>query len=112
MREVRCLIEFVWQTHIVKFKIKKRPWNKKKYRKLWFSVIEMRHVYIVYIRPSVSVRRIRSLIITPTNFFYLFLMALGLSQPLTEISTRNLPGGKGRPMCKADSLSAICEPIV
>jgi hypothetical protein len=38
-------------------------------------------------------------------------MALGSSQPLTEISTRNLPGGKGRPVHKADNLTAICEPI-
>jgi hypothetical protein len=38
-------------------------------------------------------------------------MAVGLIQPLTEMSTRNLPGGKGRPACKAD-LTAICEPIV
>jgi hypothetical protein len=40
------------------------------------------------------------------------IMALGLAQPLTEMSTRNLPGGKRRPVCKADNLSAICEPIV
>jgi hypothetical protein len=39
-------------------------------------------------------------------------MALGSTRPLTEMSTRNLPGGKGRPECKADSLTAICEPIV
>jgi hypothetical protein len=39
-------------------------------------------------------------------------MALGSTQPLTEMSTRNLPGGKGQPACKADSLTAICEPIV
>jgi hypothetical protein len=25
---------------------------------------------------------------------------------------RNLPGGKGRPVRKADNLTAICEPIV
>jgi hypothetical protein len=31
---------------------------------------------------------------------------------LTEMSTRNLAGGKGRPACKADNLTAICEPIV
>jgi hypothetical protein len=31
---------------------------------------------------------------------------------LTEMSTRNLPGGKGRPARKADNLTAICEPIV
>jgi hypothetical protein len=40
-------------------------------------------------------------------------MALGSTQPLTEMSTRNLPGGgKGRPVRKADNLTAICEPIV
>jgi hypothetical protein len=39
-------------------------------------------------------------------------MALGLTQPLTEMSTRNLPGGKKRPARRADNLGAICEPIV
>jgi hypothetical protein len=38
-------------------------------------------------------------------------MAMGSTQPLTEINTRNLPGGKGQPARKAD-LTAICEPIV
>jgi hypothetical protein len=32
-------------------------------------------------------------------------MALGLIQPLTEMSTRNLPGGKGRPARKADNFT-------
>jgi hypothetical protein len=36
-------------------------------------------------------------------------MALGSTQPLTEMSSRNLPGGKGRPGRKADNLTAICE---
>jgi hypothetical protein len=27
----------------------------------------------------------------------------------TEMSTTDLPGGKGRPACKADNLTAICE---
>jgi hypothetical protein len=40
------------------------------------------------------------------------LWPLGSTQPLTEMSTRNLPGGKGRPARKADNLTAICEPIV
>jgi hypothetical protein len=31
-------------------------------------------------------------------------MALGSTRPLTEKSTRNLPGGKGRPARKADNL--------
>jgi hypothetical protein len=39
-------------------------------------------------------------------------MVLGWTQPLTEMSTRNLPGGKGRPARKAENLTAICEPIV
>jgi hypothetical protein len=39
-------------------------------------------------------------------------MALGSTQPLTEISTTNLPEGKGRPAHKAHNLTAICEPIV
>jgi hypothetical protein len=39
-------------------------------------------------------------------------MALGLTQPLIEMSTRNLPGGKGWPAPKADNLTTICEPIV
>jgi hypothetical protein len=39
-------------------------------------------------------------------------MALGSTQPLTEMSTKNLLGGKGRLARKADNLIAICEPIV
>jgi hypothetical protein len=35
-------------------------------------------------------------------------MALGSTQPLTEMSTRNIPGCKGRPARKADNLIAIC----
>jgi hypothetical protein len=38
-------------------------------------------------------------------------MAQGLAQPLTEMSTRKLPGGKGRPARKADNLTAISEQI-
>jgi hypothetical protein len=38
--------------------------------------------------------------------------ALGLTQPLTEMSTRNLPRGKGWPECRADNLTAICEQTV
>jgi hypothetical protein len=39
-------------------------------------------------------------------------MALESTQPLTEMSTKNLPGVKGRPARKADIITAICEPIV
>jgi hypothetical protein len=31
------------------------------------------------------------------------------TQLVTEISTRNLPGGKGRPVCKVENLIAICH---
>jgi hypothetical protein len=39
-------------------------------------------------------------------------IALGSTQPLTEMSTRNLPGGKERPARRADNLVAIYEPNV
>jgi hypothetical protein len=38
-------------------------------------------------------------------------MSLGSTEPLTEMSTTNLPEGKG-PARKADNLTAICEPMV
>jgi hypothetical protein len=39
-------------------------------------------------------------------------MALGSTQPLTEMSTRNVPGGKGlRQARKANNLIAIYKPI-
>jgi hypothetical protein len=40
------------------------------------------------------------------------IMALGSTEPLTEMSTRNLPEGKGRLVRKADKLTALYEPIV
>jgi hypothetical protein len=36
----------------------------------------------------------------------------GSTQPLTEMSTRNLPGGKGQPAHKAENLATICELII
>jgi hypothetical protein len=39
-------------------------------------------------------------------------MALGSTQPLPEMSTMNLPGGKKRPARRAENLTAICEPNV
>jgi hypothetical protein len=58
--------------------------------------------------------------LSPNEVFFIFnlpnpssrTMALGSTQPLTEMSTRNLPVGKGRPARKADNLTALCEPIV
>jgi hypothetical protein len=38
-------------------------------------------------------------------------MGLGLTQPLTEMSTRNLPGRKGR-SARKDDLTVICESVV
>jgi hypothetical protein len=38
-------------------------------------------------------------------------MAMESTQPLTEMSARNLLGGKGQPARKADKLNAICEQI-
>jgi hypothetical protein len=50
---------------------------------------------------------------------YLILSAAlgpGVTQPLTEISTRNRKimflGSRARPVRRADNLGAICEPIV
>jgi hypothetical protein len=53
----------------------------------------------------------------PLNFFCLSnpssrTMALGSTQPLTEMSARNFPGGKGRPAHKTDNHIVICAPIV
>jgi hypothetical protein len=39
-------------------------------------------------------------------------MALGSTQPLTKMSTRNIPGGKKRPTHRSDNLAAIYEPNV
>jgi hypothetical protein len=39
-------------------------------------------------------------------------MGLGSIQSLTEMSTTNLPEGKGCPARKADNLTANCETIV
>jgi hypothetical protein len=39
-------------------------------------------------------------------------VAPGSTQPLTEMSTRNLPGGNKRPARRSDKLAAICEPNV
>jgi hypothetical protein len=39
-------------------------------------------------------------------------MALGSTQPQTEMSTGNPSGGKERPARKTNNLSAICEQIL
>jgi hypothetical protein len=44
--------------------------------------------------------------------FSIYLILPAALWPLTEVSTGIFLGGKGRPASKADSLNAICEPIV
>jgi hypothetical protein len=39
-------------------------------------------------------------------------MILGSTQPVTEMSTKNLLVGKGQLALGADNLTAICKPIV
>jgi hypothetical protein len=39
-------------------------------------------------------------------------MAMGSTQPLTEMSTRKFPGDKKQPARRADNLAAIYEPNV
>jgi hypothetical protein len=38
--------------------------------------------------------------------------ALGSTQLLTQMNTKNIPESKGLPACKTNNLSAICEPTV
>jgi hypothetical protein len=59
-------------------------------------------------RVQVPMRRIFFNLLNPSSH----IMALGSTQLLTEMSTRNLPGNKGRPARKAGNLTAMCEPIV
>jgi hypothetical protein len=40
------------------------------------------------------------------------LWPLESTQPLTEMSTRNLLGGEGLPVRKADNFTAICESTI
>jgi hypothetical protein len=51
-------------------------------------------------------------VLDEVDFFNLHNLALGSTQPVTEMSATNLPGGKTRPARKADNLAAICEPNV
>jgi hypothetical protein len=39
-------------------------------------------------------------------------IVLGSTQPLTEMSIRNLPRSKWWPEHKADNLIVICEPVI
>jgi hypothetical protein len=56
-------------------------------------------------------------VLDEVDFFYLpnpssRTMALEFAQPLTEMSTRNLSGGKMWLAHRADNLATICEPNV
>jgi hypothetical protein len=48
--------------------------------------------------------------VTPNTFGST--MSLGLTQPVTDLSTKNLRGGKGQLERKVDNFNAIYEPIV
>jgi hypothetical protein len=63
------------------------------------------HVYTTIININIQ-------LLVNHNFFFQYWWPWGSTQPLTEMSTRNLPGGKKRSARKADNLSAICEPNV
>jgi hypothetical protein len=83
-----------------------------------FSVPSAKYWHITFIRPwqlpSKSIAIHKSWIIPLFDTIWpnpsSCIMALGSTQPLKEISTRNLPGGEGRPACEAENLTAICEP--
>jgi hypothetical protein len=58
-----------------------------------------------------------SILVEVTGFFnwpnpFSSTVAMGSNKPLTEMSARKLPGGKGRPAREAVNLTAICEAIV
>jgi hypothetical protein len=64
-------------------------------------------------RHNAASRKVACSILDDITFFKLpNPSSLGSTQPSTEMSTRNLPGRKGRPALKADSLTANCEPMV
>jgi hypothetical protein len=53
----------------------------------------------------------RSLEFSIDLILYSRIMALGSTQPRTEMSNKNLPVGKALQARKADNLIAICEPM-
>jgi hypothetical protein len=56
----------------------------------------------------------RSRVLVQVRWIYFSLQALWVTHPLTELSTRNRKmflGSKVRPVLKADTLTAICDPI-
>jgi hypothetical protein len=69
-----------------------------------------------WLRHYVTSRKVAGLFLDKVTGFFnqpnpsSCIMALGSTQPITELSTRNLPGSKGWPARKADNPTAICEP--
>jgi hypothetical protein len=55
----------------------------------------------------VSIMFIMELLCT-IHDFWCFSWYFSVIQPLAEMNTRNLSGGKGRPARKADNITAIC----
>jgi hypothetical protein len=80
----------------------------------------MSHTSVVRIMEAVLVLRLCDKVLfwtITTKFLSLHIdhsraMVLGWTQPPTEMSTRYLPRGKGRPAPKADNLTVICESTV
>jgi hypothetical protein len=64
-------------------------------------------------RHYAAIRKVAGLIPSEVIGFYSSpnpsnrILALGLTQPFTEMGTRYLPGGKERPALRADNLTAI-----
>jgi hypothetical protein len=73
-----------------------------------------------WLRHYATSRRVAGSSPDEVDFFLIYLilnpssrtLALGSTQPLTEMSTGIFLGSKGRPACKTDKLTAIYEPIV
>jgi hypothetical protein len=89
---------------------RKRPLARQ--RRSWVDIIKMGLRKIVYkLEDRLFYCRMRWIF-----SIYLIVSAalwtLGSTRPLTEMSTRNLAGGKKRPVRRADKLAAIYEPNV
>jgi hypothetical protein len=76
------------------------------------------HAIVYLLRHSATIRKVAGSI--PNEFvgffnwpnLYSLIMTLVSTQYQIEMSTRNLPGDKGRSAHKAENLTAICESIV
>jgi hypothetical protein len=73
----------------------------------------------IYVRPTKAGRFVTRVRISMRSLDFFTLtnpssrtMALGFTQPITEMSIRNRPEGKARPARKAHNLTAICERTV